>query len=186
MIQTYKDIQGWFDYENIYDQQIQLLKDGSTIVEIGCWLGKSSCYLAQKIKESGKNIKLFCVDIWDYSKDDPYYHVYKQTHPDLMKAFNENVKALGLSNYIKPIKGSSTNVAKTFELASVDFIFLDGNHHSPFIDEDLQIWYPVLKSGGCIAGHDYVDSKDVERAVNNLFQQNVIQDGSCWIHNKPL
>ena len=82
MLQTYKDIQGWFDYENIYDNQVALLKDGSIIVEIGCWLGKSSCYLAQKIKESGKNIMLFCVDIWDYSKDDPYYHVFKQTHPD--------------------------------------------------------------------------------------------------------
>ena len=52
MLQTYKDIQGWFDYENIYDNQVALLKDGSIIVEIGCWLGKSSCYLAQKIKES--------------------------------------------------------------------------------------------------------------------------------------
>ena len=42
MIQSYKDIQGWFDYANIYDKQIDLLKNGSTIVEVGCWLGKSS------------------------------------------------------------------------------------------------------------------------------------------------
>jgi predicted O-methyltransferase YrrM len=186
MLQTYKDIQGWFDYENIYDNQIALLKDGSIIVEIGCWLGKSSCYLAQKIKESNKNIQLFCVDIWDYSKDDPYYNIYKETHPDLFKSFTENVRALGLSNYIKPIRGSSTNVAKTFALASVDFIFIDGNHHSPFINEDLCFWYPVLKNGGFIAGHDYIDSKDVKRAVENYFKKNVVRDGSCWVHNKQL
>jgi predicted O-methyltransferase YrrM len=184
MIQTYKDIQGWFDYANIYDKQVDLLKNGSTIVEVGCWLGKSSCYLAEKIKESGKKIKLFCVDIWEYTDDDPYYLSFRETHPDLLKAFQSNVNALGFSKIIKAVQGESAMVSQTFHDESIDFIFLDGNHHSPFIDDDLKLWYPKLKYGGCIAGHDYIDAPDVRNAVNKFFHKKVRVDGSCWIYYK--
>lgn len=183
-MESYKDIQGWFDYENIYNKQIEVLKNGNTIVEVGCWLGKSSCYLAQKIKESGKKIKLFCVDIWEYTDDDPYYLSYKEMHPDLFESFTSNVSALGFSKIIKPLQGASSVVSQTFRDESIDFIFLDGNHHSPFIDEDLKLWFPKLKHGGCIAGHDYIDAPDVHKAVNQFFNKKVRVDGNCWIHYK--
>ena len=184
MIRTYKEIDGWFDYEKIYDNQVNLLKDEDVIVEVGCWLGKSSCYLGKKIKDSGKKIKLFCVDIWDYVDDDPYYHPFKNKYPDLLSIFNTHVNQLGLSEYIFPIQGASVNVAQTFHLESVDFIFIDGNHNAPYINDDLTMWYPILKNGGFIAGHDYQDSVDVQKAVNSFFDDKFIIDGSCWIHQK--
>jgi len=75
-------------------------------------------------------------------------------------------------------------VSQTFHDESIDFIFLDGNHHSPFIDDDLKLWYPKLKYGGCIAGHDYIDAPDVRNAVNKFFNKKVRVDGSCWIYYK--
>ena len=181
---TYKDIQGWFDYENLYDEQVSLLKDGDTIVEIGCWLGKSSCYLAQKIKESNKKIELFCIDLWDYTNDDTYYHLYKETHTDLLDTFINNAKLLGVSDIIKTMKGDSVYLADIFKENSVDFIFIDGNHYSPYIDNDIKAWYPKLKNGGYIAGHDYNDAEDVRLAVNNYFKGNFTTIGSCWKHLK--
>jgi len=183
-MESYKDIQGWFDYEHVYDKEIESLKNGSVIVEVGCWLGKSSCYLASKIKESEKKIKLFCVDIWDYTDDDPYYFSFKEEHPDLFQEFQSNISKLGFSKIIKPLQGASAMVSQTFHDESIDFIFLDGNHNSPFIDEDLKFWYPKLKFGGCIAGHDYIDGQDVRNAVNKFFNKKVRVDGSCWIHYK--
>jgi predicted O-methyltransferase YrrM len=179
-MESYKDIDGWFDYQTIYDRQIEALVNGSVIVEVGCWLGKSSCYLAQKIKESGKKIKLFCVDIWDYTDDDPYYLSFKETHPDLMKAFQSNVDSLGFTKIIKPLQGASAIVSQTFKDESIDFIFLDGNHHSPFIDDDLKLWFPKLKFGGCMGGHDYFDAPDVHKSVNAFFNKKVRVDGSSW------
>jgi predicted O-methyltransferase YrrM len=184
MISSYKDIQGWFDYESVYDKQIDMLKNGSTIVEVGCWLGKSSCYLAERIKKSGKKINLFCVDIWDYTDDDPYYNTFRELHPNLYQAFLSNVEELGFSKIIKPLQGNSSVVSQTFHDESIDFIFLDGNHHSPWIDEDIKLWFPKLKYGGCMAGHDFIDSSDVNRAVNDFFKKKVRSDGSCWIHYK--
>ena len=38
--------------------------DGTALVEVGAWLGKSTAYLAGRIRESGKNITLHVVDTW--------------------------------------------------------------------------------------------------------------------------
>jgi hypothetical protein len=46
------------------------------------------------------------------------------------------------------------------------------------------MWYPILKKGGWIAGHDYRDSSDVYRAVNKYFKGFAKQDGACWVQQK--
>jgi len=54
--------ENWFTYPNLYSRFVQILKDGSTIVEVGSWKGKSTAYLAVEIINSGKNIELHAVD----------------------------------------------------------------------------------------------------------------------------
>ena len=46
-------------------------------------------------------------------------------------------------------------------------------------ENDKYFW-----TGGFIAGHDYQDSVDVQKAVNSFFDDKFIIDGSCWIHQK--
>ena len=51
-----------------------------------------------------------------------------------------------------------------------DFIYLDANHSFKSVTQDLNDWWPILKSGGIFAGHDYNDGNDkghgVKLAVN--------------------
>ena len=49
---------------------------------------------------------------------------------------------------------------------------------SPFVDQDLEMWYPKVKSGGVFGGHDYHDYENsiftcnVKTAVDKFFAGN--------------
>jgi len=62
--------------------------------------------------------------------------------------------------------------SKRFDDSSLDFVYLDGNHSKDAVDGDLRLWYPKLKVGGVICGHDYSSNpeNDVNRAVAEFFK----------------
>lgn len=37
----------------------------------------------------------------------------------------------------------------------LDFVYIDGNHDYDFVKKDLEKYYPLLKIGGVIGGHDF-------------------------------
>ena len=55
----WQQIDGWWGASNanVYKKAINQIPDGGTFIEIGCWLGRSSCCAAELIKKSKKNIK---------------------------------------------------------------------------------------------------------------------------------
>jgi len=66
------------------------------------------------------------------------------------------------------IKDFSALAYKIFDDSSVDFVYIDGNHDFEYVFSDILLWYPKIRSGGIISGHDYKDSFDsaVKRAVD--------------------
>lgn len=56
------------------------------------------------------------------------------------------------SNIIKSI---SWDAASQFEDGSIDFIYFDGSHTSDGFLKDMESWYPKVKVGGLMSGHDY-------------------------------
>lgn len=54
----YNNIQGWFDFENIYRKIVynSPIDNISHFVEIGSWLGKSSSFMAVEILNSKKSV----------------------------------------------------------------------------------------------------------------------------------
>jgi SAM-dependent methyltransferase len=55
------------------------------------------------------------------------------------------------------VRLTSDEAADTIAPESLDFIYLDGNHHNPQFRRDLENWWPLLKPGGLFGGHDYYD-----------------------------
>lgn len=157
---TYEDIPGWFDYQALYDAAVAGAEDGATFVEIGCWLGKSTAYLAQKIKESGKKIKFYAVDHGFGSPGGDDYVL----HDPVLKAFGGNVIGKMLSNlrdcdvldYVTVIAGSSLYASRLFSTGELDFVFIDAAHDPASVKQDLEVWWPKIKvGGGVMSGHDY-------------------------------
>lgn len=58
------------------------------------------------------------------------------------------------------IKGDSVESAKLFEDESLDFVFIDAGHRFEEVKADLEAWFPKVRKGGIVSGHDYVAYKD--------------------------
>ena len=37
---------------------------------------------------------------------------------------------------------------------NLDFVYIDGNHQYEFVAKDIKTYYPKLKKGGVLGGHD--------------------------------
>ncbi len=202
---SYKSIDGWFDFEQLYLDVFNYHchyknKDNLHFVEVGAWLGKSTCFLANLIKQSGngKNIKFDVVDWWQGSLTDYEHNNFADDVnkiPDYpYRKFLNNMRKAGVINYINPIKMRSEDAVKNYLNESLDFVFIDASHVYDEIKHDLEIWYPKVKNDGIFAGHDYTHNHpDVVRAVNEFFHNinkkfishgNDGDLGGSWLHVK--
>ena len=188
----YKNIgEDWMDYENLYSQMVEEFSDGSHFVEVGSWKGRSASYMAVEIIKYKKIIKFDCVDTWEGSSEHlniNSMHYVKELSEDkdwLFNQFKENTSSV--STVINPIKKNSVDASKLYEDESLDFVFIDASHEYDDVKNDINSWYPKVKKGGYLCGHDYNNFIGVTQAVNELIignDRNCSVINSSWIHKK--
>lgn len=177
--------ENWFyNGEKFYSDIVKKFSSGSHFIEIGCWKGKSAAYLIVEILNSGKNIKLDCVDTWDpFVNEDASVYTDKGDMSSLYETFLNNMKPL--EKYYTPIRMRSTDAANLYDDNSLDFIFIDACHYYECVDADIKAWYPKLKKGGVISGHDFGnDWPGVKKAVEENFNKFKVIDPTIWYVEK--
>jgi len=75
--------------------------------------------------------------------DNQYRHVYRMYESD---------------GRVKIIREASVQAATFFEDETFDFVYIDADHTYEGVSEDIRAWYPKVKVGGIIGGHDYVEA----------------------------
>ena len=187
----YQNIHGWFDFQKTYTKMVNQHGDGAHFVEIGTFLGRSLSYLAVEIINSGKNIRLDAVDTWEGSPLESCQQQQTEVmNKTLYDDFLKNIEPV--KDHINVVKSDSVEASKLYEDESLDFIFIDASHHYEFVKADIQAWYPKLKKGGYIGGHDYDPPSrtpngihGVFQAVNEIFPGDFdVVDEVSWIHLK--
>jgi hypothetical protein len=183
----------WFTYQELYSNMVNYFPDNALFVEIGSWKGRSTSYMAVEIHNSEKNIKFDCVDTWDGSEEhsDPNSCWFQ---PELVndknwlyRIFLENTKPV--NHIINPIRTTSLEAAQYYKNRSIDFVFIDAAHDYENVKADLNAWYPKVKKGGFIGGHDYPGFSGVVLAVNEFFMTEMgnaalnLKDNYWW-HKK--
>jgi predicted O-methyltransferase YrrM len=173
--------ENWFTYPKLYAEMVALHPSGSLFVEVGTWKGMSAAYMGVEIINSGKNIKLHCVDTWEYIPTQT--EIARSKYTNLYETFLNNINPCG--EVVVPVRGISWEMADMYPDESIDFVFIDAAHDYASVKKDLAAWYPKVKKGGIFAGHDYAWSADVRRAVDEFLGKGTIteQEG-CWIYNK--
>ncbi len=135
--------------------------NGRTYVEIGSYLGASSCFIAAGIRKRGSNGKLFCVDTWQND-------AMSEGNRDTYKEFLQNTDKY--QKHIIIMRGKSVEVAKKFT-EKIDFLFLDGDHSYEGIKSDVEAWFPKLNRGAVIIFHDTGWAEGVQKIIREKILQ---------------
>jgi|LakMenEpi03Aug12_release.lakeMendotaPanAssembly.Ray.scaffolds.fasta_scaffold1086252_2 predicted O-methyltransferase YrrM len=188
MPKHYEGIFGWFDFDSIYREVNEKFND-ALFCEVGSFQGKSACYMAELIKESGKNNKLVCVDLWPTREELEHKKALGVGQGEeegkilglpksILETFCDNMDAAGVRDIVYPIRQDSSKVADIFPDSYFSFIFIDAGHSYDQVTKDLKQWFPKLKPGGIFAGHDYY--ADVSRAVKDYFGYELENKGGSF------
>jgi hypothetical protein len=153
-----------FDYPETYDDIADALPDGGVFVELGVLHGRSLAYMAEALQLRGKRCRLYGIDL--FRDSNPLESVWR----DL----------LAIDPAIRLIQSDSAEAATLFPPGSVDAVFVDACHTQPAVTADVTAWLPRLTLSGIMAGHDYMRSGCVRRALRLLALPIRLQ-GDCWI-----
>jgi len=72
--------------------------------------------------------------------------------------------------------------------SSLDFVYIDANHDLPHVIADIAAWEPKVRSGGIVAGHDFVtlrwthNKANIENVLNKVPYTNcqVVAAVNAW------
>ena len=156
MAQTWDQVPGFFDFEPVYDAAVAAAASGAVFVEVGCLAGRSTCYLGSRIRSSGKEIVLYAIDPATGSPSDSTGQVLAPAvGGSFAGVLHRNLRGCGLEAIVVPILTTSVQAARLFPDESIDFCFIDADHRYANVTADLAAWWPKVRHGGMLAGHDY-------------------------------
>lgn len=161
---SYLDLWGMYNYEEFYERIANWLRPYSIVVEIGTFWGRSIAHLSTMLKQLNKKTSIYAID--------PYNEWTPNFIPCNVPTYQMNVrnfKHIGVED-VNLIPMLSAHAARHFNDDSIDFVYIDGNHTQEAVQCDLTLYYPKVRRGGIIAGHDYTDAyPGVKEAVDAKF-----------------
>lgn len=101
---------------------------------------------------------LYCVDPWINQPDSVYFDGANKH--DMNNVFRQVSATLGKNKRCTLMRMMSLNAVGAFDDGSLDMAYLDGNHGLSHIRADIAAWWPKVKIGGLVCGHDYFTRYD--------------------------
>lgn len=126
-------------------------------VEIGVWNADYSVKICNSLSPK----QFYGIDPYVQYDNAPNVNAY-ETAAKLEETYLK--AAAKLPPHGKIIRDFSVNAAELFEDESIDFVYIDGDHNYEAVTADIKAWYPKIKSGGIISGHDYIE-KNAKRNI---------------------
>jgi hypothetical protein len=149
--------------------ELNLLGEG---VEVGVQQGLFS----EHILRFWKGALLYSIDPWMEFPAADYIDIANVPQAQQTELYMMTIRRLhpfGCRSKILRLKGDEA--VMLFRDESLDFCYLDADHRYEAVRSDLIHWFPKIKSGGIIGGHDYIPDGlyeyglfGVQRAVNEF------------------
>ena len=131
---------------------IESFGDGCVCAEIGVLNGSFSKEILQFNPK-----ELHLVDCWirqhgSYEKD-------PTNKSDFDEMYSKVCSELGGDKRVIIHRQLSGTAALSFPDMYFDWVYIDADHTRPGITSDLHAWWPKIKTGGSLCGHDYCSNK---------------------------
>lgn len=148
---------------------LRLLPQEPVVAEVGCAEGLFS----KDLLDAGVS-KLYMVDNWGHIPGVTGDGNFEQEwHDKNFKAAMDRVKPFG--GRVTVLKGMSTEMAALIPDEMIDMVYLDAAHYEEGVLADLKVYYPKVKSGGIIAGHDYLNPDYGVKSAVNYFLKHLLK-----------
>ena len=121
----------------------------------GVEVGVDFAYHARVLLDYIPNLHLLCVDKWNRNP----------------RAYELAKEVLGRYQGAQMVRGESVDVAQTIPNESKDFVFIDADHNYEGVKKDLNAWYPKVRAGGVLYGHNYQVSRSGNTGVIDAVQE---------------
>lgn len=156
--------------------------------EIGCLRGE----YARTVLSQWKGKRYHMIDPWA-TQDKEVYRENQETQEIYDKFYDAVLELQKEDARVTIYRALSVDASKMFKDSQLDSVYLDGNHSYPSVMADMDAWWPKVRIGGIMGGHDFQNKIDegwwceVEKAVmrwtnehNKVFY--VTPDASWFIH----
>lgn len=123
------------------------------VFELGTYTGKSALTILPYVRQM--NAKLYCVDWFRGNPGVDAEITTSYQNWNILDVFLNNIHEAGYEDYVTVLVGTADSVASMVRDNIADFIFIDADHRYSHVKNDILNWYPKLKNGGLICGHDF-------------------------------
>ncbi len=122
--------------------------------EVGVLRGEYS----RTILETWPGQRLYLVDPWSHQGNDSYVDINNgpdQTYHDVNLATTlQNIAPW--RGRVQVIRGMSVDAAGILPDEHLDWAYLDADHSYRAVIADVRAWWPKIRKGGVLSGHDFV------------------------------
>jgi predicted O-methyltransferase YrrM len=133
---------------------------GGNIVEIGSYLGASTCYLAAG--SAGRKVHIVCVDTWQNE-------TISDAPRDTFAEFSANTKPIASS--LTAVRKPSRELTPGDLRLPVHLAFIDADHSYESTKAESEFIAPHIAPDGIIVFHDTATFEGVSRALCELLEQ---------------
>jgi hypothetical protein len=142
------------DSRDLFGHALKMMgHNAGTFVEVGVNRGH---YAKLMMSQWGGN-RYVMVDPWMPAPGEEYVDIANaptiEAHNDVLTEAIRNVEGFGARPVV--VRDTSLGAAKFTVNNTVDVVYLDGLHHYHGVMDDIEAWWPKIKCGGVMAGHDY-------------------------------
>lgn len=124
---------------------------GKKCVEVGVERGHYSQVILAENPAS-----LILIDPWCHQDEKIYPNDTSNVDNDeAERRFQEVMQTVGKDKRVTVHRAFSIQASKMHEDNSLDFVYIDAIHTKEAAFEDMCAWWPKVKSGGWLCGHDY-------------------------------
>ena len=142
------------DEKALRDLTLNASKKNAIFVEVGSWKGHTASILGEIAKKGGGQV--YCIDTWKGTFGEPTEAgEFAFGYPtDSFAVFQHNIEAFELTKVVTPLIMESATATTIFSDGIADMVFIDADHRYKGVKQDIELWWPKVKVGGILCGHD--------------------------------
>lgn len=172
------EVEGWNGRHPALARAAASVPNG-IFVDVGVWKGQSSIFLAECLRDGGRDGCVISVDTFlgstEFWIESPYMLARRAGRPGIYEIFLDNVHYAGLSDYVVPLPKTSIAASKLLGFLGLraGLIHIDASHEHDDVMADIEAYWPLLAAGGTMIGDDYDPAWPGVVSAANLFSARI-------------